>query len=507
MPERTYSLYQVADLLGSTTAEVSGWIRQGWLSAERAPEGAVRVTEQALARFFRERGIDLESLLPEAAASQGPEREAQQDLHEGEVVSVSALGPPQPAEPSADRPDDPGKESKPADPAACAAAAERVAQAVLEDALARSASHIHLELGPGGLSLRMRIDGAMHERPGFRRRLPRALAPMVAGRFLELAGGGSILGPRPFLGSFTQRVGEKEVVFDLSAFPTLQGQKLVLAVHQRRRALPELAELGLSGAEESLIRRMLAQPAGLVLVAGPPRSGITTTLLAMLAASAAPDHNVVVIEDSLDPQTEGLVQSHATAGFTFADGVRAFAAQDADVVVVGQLREPALARAAVEAAAGRLVLAGLCAPGAASSAGKMLAMDIQLGLFSAVLLGIVAQRLLRLLCGECKSPQVPSDELLEQLGLRREEVGAKVFAAGGCPRCLGSGYLGRTGVFSVLAMDQAFAALLRGGADQTALERAALRHGMRSLPQAAAEKVRAGLTSLEEIARVLSYKA
>lgn len=500
MPERLYSSYQVADLLGAAASEVSEWIRRGWLSAERDGDGAVRISEHALVAFLKQRGIDIEAVMAQVVAGESRPRRDVEDIHEAQVVSAWPAQPPLleslPAV-------EPAAAVGPADASASAEAAAKVAQAVIKDAVARRASHIHLNLGPDGLTLRLRIDGVLHDKDNFSRRLPRALGPWVVERFEALAGAGAVRGRGPRDGRFVHSVDGREMGLHLSACPTLNGEKLVIHLLERLRELPQLDRLGLDAQDEGTIRRALAEPAGLVLAAGPACSGTTTTLLAMLGALPVGEREIAVIEDSVEVRADGVVQSLPGAGLSYAEALRAFAAQDADVIVVGRIGSPAVARAAVEAALGRLVLGAVRAGGAAAAAGALLEMGVEAEALSSALIAVVAQRLVPRLCDQCKRKAAPPAGLLKEMGLPREELGAPAFAARGCPRCSRSGYSGRTGVFSVLKMDQALAALLRSGAGVEAIQQAASRHGAKPLRQAALEKVRAGVTSLEQIASVV----
>lgn len=514
MPERMYSTYQVADLLGATPSEVGEWIRKQWLPVKHYADGPARISETGLIQFLKQRGVDIEAVMAKVVVREAQSERDWEEVHEGQVVPASAVGPPLlealPAAGPSDAADTAksAEAPKPADGPSPADAAARVAEAIMKDAAARHASHIHLEFGRNGLALRLRIDGVLHDKLNFSRRLPRALGPWVVERFVELAGADPAQRQRPQAGSFFHSVDGREIDFHISACPTLHGEKLLVRLLERRRALPDLAQLGLDAPDQRSIQRVLAEPAGLILVAGPPRSGTTTTLLAMLETLVSPERNVVAVEDSAALEVEGLVQSCPAGDFTFAEAVQASAAQDADAIMVGGIVEPGVARAAVKAAAGgRLVLGAMRAHSAPASAGALLAMGVGPELLSSVLLAVIAQRLLRKLCDDCKCRADPPKKLLEELALRPRELGSATYAARGCPRCSKTGYSGRTGVFSVLEMDQAISALLRGGADVGTMERAALRHGMKPLRQAALEKVRAGVTSLEEVARILVRKA
>jgi len=489
MPERLYTAYQVAELLGATPGEVHEWMQKGWLPFKRYPDGPVRVSQRGLLSFLRERGIDIEQIIAEAG---------HQDLQEPSNVEVQ----PAPEPPAA--PVEPARlvGPEPADPAA------QVAQAILADAVSSRATHVHLEPQPGSLALRLRIDGVIREKANFRRRLPRGLAPHLLARLKQWAG---LEGTRPApvrTGSFSRTVEGRAVKVALSATATSHGDRLVLRIRDPAQARPTLCELDLDDEDEQSFRGMLAERSGLIVLAGPRDIGRAKALLAMADELSGSGRSVVSLAESEDLEAEGISRAvtDESAGFGCAQAVRSLARQDADAIVVEELPDSASIRAGVEVAAGAsLVLAGMSARSLLEALDLLMHAGCDSCTLASALLGVVEQRTIRKLCDRCKKQISPSGEQLRRLGLSPDEIGDAVFEAQGCRRCRGIGYRGTMGLFSIFPAIGDVARLTRQGADPKTVERKGRAGRTKTLRHAAAAKVRAGVTSLEEIARVLSW--
>lgn len=493
MPERLYTAYQVTNLLGVTLAEVVGWMQRGRLVFQRLPDGAVRIPGKALIRFLKREGIDLETIVAKFALREEEPMPAG-DLHEQTLRLPVTEGVSEgfaSTSPSSGQTED---------------AASQVAEAILRNAVAKRVSGVHLESRQDGLALRVRIDGTLHDKVNFKARLPKALAPQLIAHFKSLAGVDAEERQRPQTGCFRSNFDGREVTFHLATCPALHGEKLLIHVLDPAAA-PSLSQIGLSSEDESLIRDLSAQPAGMILAAGPPRSGRATTLRAILRELNTRQRDIVAIEKYAHIELEGINQSQVNleVGFGFAEAVRAFGRQDPDVIMVEDIRDPQTARAALEVATdGRMVLGAVSARNCSQAMKMMLEADVERWPLASVLLAIVAHRTVRKLCGECKSQVEPSSELTERLRRCGQEVNFPVQAGRGCDCCSNTGYSGETGLFSIMHVNETIASLIRQGAEAKDIELVAVRSGMRHLGQVGLEKVRSGETSLEEILRIFA---
>jgi len=416
------------------------------------------------------------------------------------VGEAPRVEPDPPEQPEVNRPDEDVGEAEMAPDAAL-----QIADAIVADAVRRRASDIHLEPEGDRLSLRMRIDGVLQEKVNFRRLLPGPLADRLIERFKRLAG----LDPNqalPQSGRFSQHVEGRQVELRLATLPTTRGEKIVIGIDPARVDQPDLAALGFGRAGERLLRRMLSEPAGLILMAAPPRNGRAETLRAMAGALNSRHRSIAAIHGRSAWEIDGAgeIVVGQVAGLSAPVAIGAAAAADSDVILIDELRGPHEASAAFEAAAaGRIVLAGIDAPGGTGA----IAMLVEAGLggwpLAAALTGAVARRTVRQLCDQCKQQVDPSAELISHAGFSVEQIGSGVYKARGCPQCANSGYAGTVGLFSVVCADGEVARAIRTGGCAIAIEEAAAEDGMKSLRPAALEKVRAGVTSLEEVARVL----
>ncbi|HUU09332.1 MAG TPA: ATPase, T2SS/T4P/T4SS family [Phycisphaerae bacterium] len=488
MAERLYSTQQVATLLGATPQTVCGWIQAGWLPGERLPGGDVRVSETGLVRFLRGRGVDLRAVLAAATAA--------------EAEDVPAADPPPPARPQAPPP--------PSDAGPAAAAGRetpsppavdvvgRLAEAILGDAVRRRAEAIHLEPLADGLTMRLRVNGHLREKPNFRSRLPRSIGPQLTGRLASMAGADNGNVRR---GSFDVTLDGKPTRFHLAACPTAHGTRLTI-----RPALEPLAleDLGLLARDLRTLRQVLGQSSGLVLVTGPPRSGRTTTLRAMLAEAEGATRTVLAAVDGDDADWDGVehLAAGGPGGPALAAAIAAASGQRVDVLAVDEIRDADAAAAAVRAALdGHLVLAAAPARDPWPDPALLVSRGVDAFALASTLLAVVCQRTVRTLCPHCKRPGQADAAAMEALGAGPDCQGDVATAGPGCPRCYDRGYDGRTGLLSVLRVDEPLAALMRQGVPGRALHALAREGGLTTLREAGLEKVRAQVTSPEEVVR------
>ncbi len=380
-------------------------------------------------------------------------------------------------------------------------AAAQLAQAIFREALARNAEEIHLDADGSGLNLRMRIDGVLQGRGALQGRLDAAVAPQLLAHLKFLAGV-DVSSRGLQRGRFSSLLDGSAQEFELIACPVRHGERLTLHVLDSQRGLMSLADLGLESADERRLRGLLRTAGAMILLVGPPRSGKSTTLRAMVADRADPSRLVALLEAGPSAFVPDVAQAtvDAAAGFGMASAVQAFAAQDADMIAACDVPDAATCAELLRSAqAGATVLAALNAPDCVAGLGRLWEVGLERWATAASLSAIITQRTLRRLCPECRRPVVAA-EIPPRWEAMLEGRGP-IFTALGCERCGKSGYSGRTGVFSILHVDSALGAMIRHGADAQALADAAT--SFESLVQAGLKKVLAGETSLEELDRVL----
>ena len=398
---------------------------------------------------------------------------------------------------SARKPAPPRPLETPEDPAA------QITEAIITDAVARGATAMHLEQVDQSLRLRLRLDGMLQEKAGFRRNLPDGLGPRVVEHLRARAGlNGSTAGPQA--GRIEMTVADRPLRLGLSALPTQAGDRIVIRISEAHPAAADLSEIGLAEQQAERVRALLAEPYGLIVVAGPPRNGISRTLRAMLAHLADGRRSVLCAERSAREPIEGVTHCIVDRrnGLAWSDVMRAAADQDVDVVGLEDIGEPQTAAAALDAACDGVMVVGGLSVGSFPAALEMLRrMGLDPWPLAATLRGIITQRSVRLLCGECKKRSHPSAKLMAEIGLDRSEIEFPVFGPRGCATCGEVGYLGQAMLFSVTAIDDGLADLLRDGADAAAIAAAAQAGGAGSLLDAGMEQLRQGNTSIEELIR------
>ena len=375
---------------------------------------------------------------------------------------------------------------------------------LLQYAFAQRASDIHLEPRREQGQIRLRIDGVLH--PIYR--LPLAVMGAVTSRLKILGRMDVAEKRRPQDGRIKTRTpAGREIELRLSTMPTAFGEKCVLRIFDPDTVTKNFAQLGFAPAEEKIWRSMIAQPHGIVLVTGPTGSGKTTTLYTTLKSLASPEVNVCTVEDPIEMVVSELnqMQVQPAIDLSFAQGIRTLLRQDPDIIMVGEIRDLATAEMAVQAAlTGHLVLSTLHTNDAASSVTRLLDLGVPHYLIQSVLIGVMAQRLVRTLCPYCKTPGQIDDDLWAALvqpwPLPKPET---ISAAHGCAECRNTGYLGRVGLYELMQVTPALRRLFRPKLSEDTLRREACTQGMRPLRVSAALQIAAGLTTFEEIAPIL----
>jgi type IV pilus assembly protein PilB len=385
----------------------------------------------------------------------------------------------------------------------------RLVNALVFQAAEENASDVHFEAQEDSLVVRFRIDGVLREV----QRIPKRMAPGVTTRLKVLAKLDIAERRKPQDGRITLSASAVGRMLDIrvATLPTVEGEKVVMRLLDKSRRPPTMIELGLSDDMRVDLEEVVSLPTGALLVTGPTGSGKSTTLYGCLAQINRPEINIITVEDPVEYRLAGVnqVQINVRAGLTFATSLRSILRSDPDVVMVGEIRDVETAKISIEAAlTGHFVLSTLHTNDAPSTITRLGEMGVEPFLTGAAVSAVLAQRLARKLCTHCCEAYQPTEaELLEARvspEVTRASDGAVFHRKKGCPRCNHTGYRGRIGIFQFLRMSEEVAALAVQHASRDEIGRAAMKNGMRSLWDDGMEKVASGLTSVEELARVLS---
>lgn len=379
----------------------------------------------------------------------------------------------------------------------------RIVDWLLQYAYDQRASDIHIEPRREIGRIRFRIDGVLHNVY----ELPINVCVAVTSRFKVLSRMNIAEKRKPQDGRIkTRRNDDSEVELRISTLPTAFGEKLVMRIFDPDVLLRSFSDLGLVGEDYQRWRAMLDRPNGIVLVTGPTGSGKTTTLYSSLRQIATPEVNVSTIEDPIEMVEESFNQTqvHHKIGLDFAAGIRSLMRQDPDIIMVGEIRDLETAQMAVQAAlTGHLVLSTVHTNDAPSTIARLLDLGIPAYLINATLLGVTAQRLVRTLCPHCKEEgHISSDDWQQLVAPWKVNLPAKVCRPVGCLECRNTGYLGRQGLYEMLLMSESIKDKITSQCNLQELRRQAMKEGMRTLRLSGAQKVAAGLTTIEEVMRV-----
>ena len=373
---------------------------------------------------------------------------------------------------------------------------------LISRAVSEGASDLHLEPGEKDLRVRSRIDGVLHEVMT----TPRAVSGALVSRVKIMADLDISERRVPQDGRVGLRVNGRSIDLRVATLPTIHGEKVVIRVLDKDDGVLALADLGFMPYSLELFSGALARPYGAILVTGPTGSGKTTTLYAALNVLNSPDRNIITVEDPVEYRLAGVtqVQVNRKAGLLFATALKSILRSDPDIVLVGEVRDSETAKIAVEAAlTGHLVLTTLHTNDAASSINRLVDMGVEAYLVSSSLNCIVAQRLARKLCLRCRRSHEATPEVRVQVGLAPEGEPLTVYEAAGCKLCSGTGYRGRLAINEVLIVTEEIQRMAVERRPSDEIKRVAVEQGMRPLRQDGQEKVRLGLTTLEEVLRVV----
>jgi len=378
----------------------------------------------------------------------------------------------------------------------------RIVNAVILEAIRYGASDIHIEAKTKYTVIRYRIDGMLHSKI----KIPSDLHPAVVSRLKILAKMDISERRRPQDGRITVKAGTRIVDMRVSSLPTINGEKIVMRILDKSASIKRLDELGVLDHDYQRLSVISKKPQGVIIATGPTGSGKTTMLYSLLSAMMNPSKNFETIEEPIEYFLEeaNQVAIHEKIGLSFAQVLRATLRQDPDVILVGEIRDTETADVAFKAAlTGHMVLSTLHTNSAVASITRLMDMGIKPYIIASALEGVIAQRLVRKICDGCRTPVPPDRELMALLRLPPDFFSGDVFVGAGCPQCNNSGYRGRIGVYELFVMNDDFRQMVSTNYKESELLALARANGMRILLEDGLEKVRHGMTTLEEVLRVI----
>lgn len=374
----------------------------------------------------------------------------------------------------------------------------KLANTVIENAYRAGASDIHIEPFRTKTTIRIRIDGDLIEQMTISNVVHTSLVTR-----LKILGGMNIAEKRvPQDGRFSYEIDRNTLDVRVSSLPTVNGEKIVIRLLSTGDSnVRKITELGMSDYNYTLFEKIIKVPHGIVLVTGPTGSGKTTTLYSMLGEVAKPNINVITVEDPVEKNIEGInqVQVNTKAGLTFAAGLRSILRQDPDIIMIGEIRDAETAEVAIRAAiTGHLVLSTLHTNDAASTIVRLVDMGVASYLVASSLIGVIAQRLVKLLCPTCRQPHVTDETEMRLLGISHPQ---SIYTPGGCPLCNNTGYRSRTSIHEIIALDEGIKELIVAGGTAEQIAARAKQNGTKLLRENVASMVLQGTTTIEELIR------
>lgn len=378
----------------------------------------------------------------------------------------------------------------------------RIVNAIISEAVRYRASDVHIEPKTKYTVIRYRIDGLLHSKI----KIPAELHAAAISRIKILAKLDIAERRKPQDGRITVKAGTGMVDIRVSTLPTITGEKIVMRILDKSAAIRQLDELGVLPSDKKIIAKLIKKPQGIIVATGPTGSGKTTMLYSILNEMLQSTKNFETIEDPveyhLDDANQVFVQTKI--GLSFASVLRSTLRQDPDVILVGEIRDPETADVSFKAAlTGHVVLTTLHTNNAVASVTRLMNMGVEPYLIASALEGVLAQRLVRKICRYCREETSPDPDVLELLNVRPEALGSTVYTGRGCDRCGGTGYQGRLGIFEIFLMNEDFRHFISGDYREAKLVDMARAGGMKTLIEDGLEKVRLGMTTLDELVRVI----
>ncbi|MCF7908241.1 MAG: type II secretion system ATPase GspE [Candidatus Omnitrophica bacterium] len=374
---------------------------------------------------------------------------------------------------------------------------------IISKAVKERASDIHIEPEAKTLLVRNRVDGVLRESHN----LPKALNRALTSRIKILANLDIAENRRPQDGKIRLKIENRDIDIRVSTFPTVHGENVVMRILDKSSVVLGLKDLGLSNESLEALNKLIHRPNGIILVTGPTGSGKTTTLYAALTTINSIDKNIITIEDPVEYELPLIRQTQVNSkiGVTFAEGLRAILRQDPDVIMVGEIRDKETAEIAIRASlTGHLVLSTLHTNDAVSSLTRLVDMGVEPFLVSSSVIGVIAQRLVRVICDKCKEEYKPSESILKDLGVKIKNL---FYRGKGCKKCDNTGFMGRTGIYEFFTINDEIRNMVneKQSADKI-LERAVASGWIKTLSEDGLEKVSQGITTAEEVLKVTKVK-
>lgn len=376
------------------------------------------------------------------------------------------------------------------------------------------ASDIHIEPGEKEIVVRFRIDGVLKQVTS----PPKRFASSIVTRIKIMAGLNIAEKRLPQDGRIRIKMAGKDIDIRVATAPMVHGERITMRLLDKSAVLLNIRDIGFSDDDLENLVKLIARPHGIILVTGPTGSGKTTTLYAILSKINSPDINIITIEDPVEYQLKGIgqIQVNSKIDLTFARGLRSIVRQDPDVILIGEMRDQETADIGVQSAlTGHLVFSTLHTNDSASAITRLIDIGVEPFLISSSVIAVVAQRLVRVLCNDCKEPYHPDDETLSQLRQIKikEDLGTAdlpaaddnkitIYRSAGCPKCFHSGYKGRIGIYEIMVLNESLQNMIMKTHDSHQIKKEAARQGMTSLYDDGIQKVLEGTTTIEEVLRV-----
>jgi len=377
---------------------------------------------------------------------------------------------------------------------------------LIRRAIKEKASDIHFEPYQEDMRVRFRIDGVLYEKTSIEKPIVRN----VISRIKIMSGMDVAESRRPQDGRMSYSYAHADYDIRISTLPSISGEIVVMRILNKKFVNRSFESLGMDQDEAKLMSELIKRPYGLVLVTGPTGAGKTTTLYSILNSLNQPSKNIISIEDPIEYELEGINQTSSNhfTGYTFSNAMRHILRQDPDIIMIGEIRDVETAEAAIRAAlTGHLVLATMHTNDAAGAITRLLEMNIEPFLISSSIIGVVAQRLLRTLCTECKEGYIPGKEIVDTIQEHIEMKGHQTLArSSGCEHCLNTGFTGRIGIYEILKINQEMKRMIIKNADQQDIVNNALAHGMKTLRMASLVKVAQHVTTVEEAMQITAVE-
>ena len=373
---------------------------------------------------------------------------------------------------------------------------------LLFQAVREHASDIHIECFEKEVLVRFRKDGILHDVT----KVPKTVQSSVISRVKIMSELDIAERRKPQDGSIRLKIGGRDIDVRVSTVPTSWGESVVMRLLYRSSVLMSFEDLGLEGKKLETVESLIKRPHGIILVTGPTGSGKTTSLYASLQRINLPDKKIITIEDPVEYQIQGInqIQVNTKVDLTFANGLRSILRQDPDVILVGEIRDRETADISMNASlTGHLVFSTLHTNDSVSAVTRLADMGVESFLIASTLSAVIAQRLVRILCMQCREQYVPIDEETARIGLAREACPeGKIYRAKGCQECMETGFSGRIAIFEILIIDDELKNTILTHPDSATLKEKALRNGLITLRMDGADKVAKGITSIDEVLRV-----